>query len=96
MIVLNNNVYFTNAAGSILEYNPKNSKLQVYAKEALRKDYFGKYDETQPGSMAYHWRSVALHKNTIYGVHGNSGYLFKLDLESKFVEIIRRISSKAS
>jgi hypothetical protein len=64
----------------------------------LRLDYFGKYDPADPGSMGYNWRSIAWYKpeNVAYGVHGNSGYLFRFDSRNSKVEIVDRITSEPS
>ena len=51
--------------------------MDSVAGDDLKKDYFGLYDVTSPGHMAYNWRRVFYHPATrmIYGVHGNSGKL---------------------
>jgi hypothetical protein len=48
--------------------------------------------------MAYNWRQVFYHaaSRTIYGVHGNSGYLFRFDPRAERVEVLRRITSEPS
>lgn len=47
----------------------------------MKKDYFGLYDPTFSGHMAYNWRQVVWYppEKSFYGVHGNSGYLFRFD-----------------
>lgn len=49
--------------------------------ETMVKDYFGSYDPTDAGHMGYNWRQTFWREqdNLIYGVHGNSGYLFRFD-----------------
>jgi len=66
--------------------------------EDLRKDYFGLYDPTCPGHMGYNWRQVFWHpeENVIYGVHGNSGYLFRFDPHSVRVDVLGRLTSLPS
>ena len=63
--------YFTNGRGDILRFDPQGNeeaggaegagqgKVSIHAERGMRLDYFGKYDETQPGSMSYNWRQVS-------------------------------------
>ncbi len=48
--------------------------------------------------MGYNWRSIIWYEaeGAAYGVHGNSGYLFKFDPKSSKVEIVERITSEPS
>jgi hypothetical protein len=48
--------------------------------------------------MAYNWRQVVYHPATrlFYGVHGNSGYLFRFDPRAERVEVLDRITSEPS
>ncbi len=64
----------------------------------MKKDYFGLYDPTSAGHMAYNWRQVFWYPGDqhIYGVHGNSGYLFRFDPKAERVEVLDRITSRAS
>ena len=64
----------------------------------LKKDYFGLYDVTSPGHMGYNWRQTVWYEpeNVVYGVHGNSGYLFRFDPSVPKMEIIDRITSEPS
>ena len=73
--------YLTTSAGDILRYRCDRDTLETVAGENLRKDYFGVYDPTKPGHMGYNWRQAVWHpaEKVIYGVHGNSGYLFRFD-----------------
>lgn len=91
-------VYFSIAEGDIFAYNPEIGLVEKLEDINLRLDYFGKYDPTRPGSMGYNWRKIFWYKpqNTAYGVHGNSGYLFKFNPDSSYVEIVRRITSEPS
>ena len=91
-------VYFSTPEGIIHRYLYDRDALESVSGEDLKKDYFGLYDVTSPGHMAYNWRQVfyypADHK--IYGVHGNSGYLFRFDPRAGRVEVLERITSKPS
>lgn len=91
-------VYFSVAEGTILSYTPGDEAVTPLAKADLKIDYFGKYDPTRPGSMGYNWRKIFWYpaENVAYGVHGNSGYLFKFDPEKEEIEIVDRITSLPS
>ena len=91
-------VYFSNGDGDILRYNYDRDAIETVQGENLRKDYFGLYDPTSPGHMGYNWRQVFWHpiENVIYGVHGNSGYLFRFDLRVPRVTVLNRLTSLPS
>ena len=88
-------VYFTVADGFIFRYRFDRDAVEKVVGEEMRKDYFGVYDPTSSGTMAYNWRQVVWHAsdNMIYGVHGNSGYLFRLDPLIPRIELLDRITS---
>ena len=48
--------------------------------------------------MGYNWRQVVWYPadKHIYGVHGNSGYLFRFDPKAERVEVLDRITSRPS
>src|SRR5690606_31064928 len=73
-------VCFTVAEGTIFRYDPTSRTLKPLDVD-LKLDYFGRYEPTMPGSMAYNWRKVFWYapENVAYGIHGNSGYLFRFD-----------------
>jgi hypothetical protein len=91
-------VYFSVGSGDILRYRYDQDKVETVVGEDLRKDYFGLYDPTCPGHMGYNWRQVFWHpeENVIYGVHGNSGYLFRFDPHSVRVDVLGRLTSLPS
>jgi hypothetical protein len=91
-------VYFTTGEGTIHRYLYARDAVEDVAGDNLKKDYFGSYDPTSPGHMAYNWRQVVWHpaSNSVYGVHGNSGYLFRFDPQAERVEVIDRITSEPS
>jgi hypothetical protein len=91
-------VYFSVADGDIFTYNPETEILHKLENVDLRLDYFGKYDPTRPGSMCYNWRKIFWHpkEQVAYGVHGNSGYLFRFDPRAEKIEIVERITSEPS
>jgi len=92
-------VYFSTSEGDIFSYDPSTSaKVEKVAGVDLRLDYFGKYDFTRPGTMSYNWRAIEWSpaEGVAYGVHGNSGYLFRFDPHKKEIEILDRITSEPS
>jgi hypothetical protein len=88
-------VYFSVGTGDILRYRYDQDKVEKIEGEDLRKDYFGLYEPTNPGHMGYNWRQAFWHpeENVIYGVHGNSGYLFRFDPRAVRVDVLRRLTS---
>jgi len=91
-------VYFTTGDGTIHRYHYDKDSVESVDGDDLHKDYFGVYDVTSPGHMAYNWRQTFYHPATrmIYGVHGNSGYLFRFDPHAERVEVLARITSEPS
>lgn len=91
-------VYFSTSEGDIFTYSPEASELKKVEGADLRLDYFGKCDPTRPGNMGYNWRSIVWYApgEVAYGVHGNSGYLFKFNPDEAKVEIVDRITSEPS
>lgn len=91
-------VYFTNGDGDIFRCRYASDAIEKVAGDDLRKDYFGHYDPASPGHMGYNWRQVVWREadHLVYGVHGNSGYLFAFDPRSERVELIERLTSLPS
>jgi hypothetical protein len=91
----NGSVYFTNAEGEIKCLRLGSDAVETIQGEDMRKDYFGTYDIFTSGSMAYNWRQVFWYspEKKIYGVHGNSGYLFRLDPAVPRMEVLERLTS---
>ncbi len=90
--------YFTTGDGTILRYRADREALETVAGEDMRKDYFGLYDPASPGHMGYNWRQTVWHavERVFYGVHGNSGYLFRFDPREPRVEVLERLTSRPS
>ena len=91
-------VYYSTSEGDIFSYSPNSEAVKKVENVNLRLDYFGKYDPTDPGSMGYNWRQIIWHpeEGAAYGVHGNSGYLFRFDPRESDIEIVDRITSEPS
>ncbi len=91
-------VYFTTSAGSIRRYRPDQEIVETLQGVEMKKDYFGLYDPSSPGHMGYNWRQTVWYPNerVVYGVHGNSGYLFRFDPRVPSVEVVERITSLPS
>ena len=90
--------YYTSIEGDIFYMNPFDMKINKKDEAHLRLDYFGKYEPNLPGTMGYHWRQIFWYapEHVAYGVHGNSGYLFRFDPKAQTVEIVDRITSLPS
>ena len=91
-------LYFSTGEGDIMYYAPGMESFKKLEGIDLKLDYFGSYDPTRPGSMGYNWRKIFWHEvdNVAYGVHGNSGYLFRFDPQKPEIQIIDRIASQPS
>ncbi|GAA4455200.1 hypothetical protein GCM10023189_22770 [Nibrella saemangeumensis] len=91
-------LYLSTSEGDILTYHPASSGIQKLDDVDLRLDYFGRYDPTHPGSMGYNWRKIVWYapEEVAYGVHGNSGYLFRFDPRRPELELVERITSEPS
>ncbi|TDB63450.1 NHL repeat-containing protein [Arundinibacter roseus] len=91
-------VYFSTAEGHIGRYRPETATLEQLENVDLRLDYFGRYDPTQPGSMGYNWRKIFWYapEQVAYGIHGNSGYLFRFDPQRPGIELVERLTSEPS
>jgi hypothetical protein len=91
-------VYFSTSEGDIFTYNPLSPVIKKVEGAHLRLDYFGKYDPARPGSMGYNWRKIVWYpqEGVAYGVHGNSGYLFRFDPRGPKIELVDRITSEPS
>lgn len=90
-------VYATSSEGTIFRLKVGSDVLEPL-EEDLRKDYFGIYDPSSPGHMGYNWRQTLWYPGdqSFYGVHGNSGYLFRFDPKNQQVTVIDRITSQPS
>ena len=91
-------VYYSTSEGDVFSYRPGAKNIKKVEGVNLRLDYFGKYDPTNPGNMGYNWRQIIWNpkEGAAYGVHGNSGYLFRFDPKDAKIEIIDRITSEPS
>ncbi len=91
-------VYFSTGDGDIFRYIYDLDSIKKLKDVDMRRDYFGQYEVTSPGHMAYNWRQTVwcAAEESIYGVHGNSGYLFRFDPNVPKMEIVERITSLPS
>jgi len=89
--------YFTTSEGIIYRCRYGAISLQPL-EENMKKDYFGLYDPSSPGHMGYNWRQAVYSPTDkcFYGVHGNSGYLFKFDPKAQRIEVLDRLTSNSS
>jgi hypothetical protein len=90
-------VYATTSEGTIYRIRVGADQLEAL-EEDMKKDYFGLYDPTSAGHMGYNWRQTVWYPGdaTVYGVHGNSGYLFQFDPRAQRVKVLERITSEPS
>ena len=90
--------YFTNPEGDLLCCRAGSGSIEALTCENMRKDYFGQYDPAAAGSMGYNWRQTVWHpvEKVFYGVHGNSGYLFRFDPAAPRLEVLDRLTSAPS
>jgi hypothetical protein len=90
--------WFTTSEGAILLYDPATDAVKTVQGEDMKKDYFGLYDPTSPGHMGYNWRQTVWSsaEKKIYGVHGNSGYLFSFAPDTPRLEVLERLTSEPS
>lgn len=91
-------VYMTTSEGTILRYAPGKDVVETVEGDNMKKDYFGLYDPASTGNMGYNWRRIIWYspEKKFYGVHGNSGYLFRFDPAVQQIEVIDRITSEPS
>ena len=91
----NGTVFLTNAEGQIKLLKVGQDVVETVEGDNMKKDYFGTYDIYTAGSMAYNWRQVFWYAPTkkIYGVHGNSGYLFSFDPAVQRIDVLERLTS---
>jgi len=91
-------VYFSTSDGIIHRYVPDRDTIESVTTDNLKKDYFGLYDPASAGHMGYNWRQTFWYapEQAVYGVHGNSGYLFRFLTSTGQVEVLDRITSEPS
>ena len=91
-------VFFSTGEGAIHRYDYNKDAIETVSPDELKKDYFGLYDITSAGHMACNWRQVVYHAadKSFYGVHGNSGYLFRFDPRDIRIDVLDRITSEPS
>jgi hypothetical protein len=91
-------VYFSTGDGAILRYDYNRQTIEPIQGEGMKRDYFGLYDPTSSGHMGYNWRQVVWYppEKAFYGVHGNSGYLFRFDPREPRLDVLERLTSLPS
>jgi len=90
--------WYSTSEGNIFHYNAGSDSVEQVKGDNLKKDYFGIYDPTSPGHMGYNWRQTFFRQGDgmIYGVHGNSGYLFCFNPQTEQVRVLERLTSEPS
>ena len=92
--------YFTTSTGDIwcFQGRRKAKELEKLPACTMKRDIFGTLDPDKPGHMGYNWRQVVWYEpeKVFYGVHGNTGYLFRFDARGEQIDVIDRIASEKS
>lgn len=91
----NGTIYLTTADGQIKSLKAGQDVVETIEGVDMKKDYFGKYEVSTPGTYAYNWRQTFWYapEKTIYGVHGKSSYLFRFDPSIPRIEVLERLTS---
>jgi hypothetical protein len=91
-------VYFSTSDGGLHRYLYQTDTVEPVSGDDLKKDYFGLYQPSSAGHMGYNWRQTFWYgpERAVYGVHGNSGYLFRFLTSTETVEVLGRITSEDS
>ncbi|MBK9168247.1 MAG: hypothetical protein IPM24_12375 [Bryobacterales bacterium] len=91
-------VFYSISEGDLFRYSPDTGRIDAFEGVDLRRDYFGQYEIASPGHMAYNWRQTVWRpgEDVFYGVHGNSGYLFRFDPRARSLELVERLTSGPS
>ncbi|MBS1827918.1 MAG: hypothetical protein JST93_21595 [Acidobacteria bacterium] len=87
---------FSTADGDLFLYNPLTNQLAKADGVSLRREAFGQWDPSKPGSMAYNWRQTVFYRpgNVFYGIHGATSTLFRYNASGKEMYVDERIASQ--
>lgn len=90
--------FFTTATGDVMRYNVSTDRLEKLEACTMRRDVLGQWDPDKPGHMGYNWRQIVRYtpRRGFYGVHGNTGFLFRFDPWGEQIEVMDRIASEKS
>lgn len=92
--------FFTSSAGEVFVWDGTQSGalLGKLTGWPMKRDIFGSWNPDQPGTMGYNWRQMVWYEpeKVFYGVHGNTGYLFRFDPRSEEIKVVDRIASEKS
>lgn len=91
-------VYFTTVGGDIFRYGYDTDSIEKVEGCNLRKDVFGCFNPSEPGTMGYNWRQAFWYapQKVFYAVHGRSDYLYKFNPRTRKVEVVERLASNAT
>lgn len=91
-------VYFSDSTGNVWRYDwaRQDKDLDVIPGCSLKLPILGQWDPDKPGSMGYNWRQIVWYprENVFYGIHGNTGELFRFDSAGGYFELVQRIASE--
>jgi len=90
--------FFTTATGDIMVYDVRTDKLEKLEACTMRRDVFGQWDPDRPGHMGYNWRQIVRYApgRAFYGVHGNTGFLFRFNPWAQQIDVVDRIAAAKS
>lgn len=88
-------IYVTNEEGQIKRLKAGQDTLETLAGEEMKKDYFGQYQRFTVRNYGYNWRQIFWYpsEKMFYGVHGQSGYLFRFNPAIPRIEVLERLTS---
>lgn len=91
-------LWYSTADGTLWKLERAAEKPVASERVSMRRDYFGSFDPTRPGSMAWNWRQLVWDSDRAcaWGTHGNSGYLFRFDPRGETLELVERMTSDLS
>lgn len=91
-------VFFSDSTGEVWRYDwaRQDKDLDVIPGCSLKTPILGTWDPNKPGSMGYNWRQIVWYprEKVFYGIHGNTGQLFRFDSAGGYVEMVQRIASE--
>lgn len=92
--------FFSDSTGQVWRYDwaRQDKELDVIPGCSLKRPALGAWDPNKPGHMGYNWRQIVWYpaERVFYGVHGNTGTLFRFDSAGGFIELAGRIASEKS
>ncbi len=90
--------FFSDSTGGIWRYDGVQPEREPHTipGSSLKRPILGTWDPNKPGHMGYNWRQVVWYppERAFYGIHANTGYLFRFDPVGGGIEVVERIASE--